>query len=283
MKVQKNNVNKMMKKIMAMTLLWSVIQVGAVFAQETTPAKTEEKPGMDVYVNFASSYFFRGAHVHSAATKEYDKTKGEYKDDVAFPIAPAIQPGFTFYTPLKGLSFDVWSSFALTNRPSAEVKEDGDTADGLRSVDEVDFLVSYEFDNKVGTWNIFFLTYMLPNSTETQYTELGFSYTAPVILSPTLYVANDVHYASTYLSLAVSHDVELAKGMTLTPGLTYAFSRTHGKAMYPEKGYMQFDLGFSMDVAGASISLSPGFIYQLDSDAKPSSQAFVNLGVSYSL
>ena len=270
------------KKILTMALLIASVQTGAVFA--------EEKPGMDVYMNVASSYFFRGAHVYSAATKEYDATKSTYKDDVAFPLAPSLQSGFTFYAPLKGLSFDVWSAFALTNRKAATVTNSGDTADHLSSVDEVDFTVAYEFDNKVGTWKIFLISYLLPNDSSTQFTEFGFSYTAPLPLSPTLYFANNVSgpgtgsaVPATYMSLNISHELKFAKTMSLTPGLTYGYTRAHGSTMELGKGYLQFDLGFSVAVGAASISLSPAVIYQLDSDAKPSTQAYVSLGVSYSL
>lgn len=289
---------KKLSTIALVALLW-LSTVSLAFSQEATTPETK-KPGVDFYLNITSSYFFRGTHVFAPATREWTGDVDEngdavYDKDVAFPFAPALQPGVTFATPIDGLSFDIWTSWALTARDAAEVKSKGDTADNLKSLDEVDFLVSYEFENKIGSFNIFYLTYITPNasaisvdngeiSTLGQYTELGFSYTAPLPLSPTLYVANDINYGLTYMALSLSHELALGKDMALTPGITYGVFKTSGDGVdYGDDAYLQIDLPFSMSMGDMSYNLGASMVYFLNSDADPSTQFFITAGVTYSL
>ncbi len=246
-----------------MTLLAVVALSGVAQAADA------KKPGVTFYGTFASSYFFRGNNMFSAATKD-DAGKDE-----AFPVAPVFQPGFTVATPLEGFVFDVWSSFSLTER-------DGDY--NLKSLDEVDLTAKYSFENKIGSFSVFMITYMLPNTTGAQYTEMGFSYTAPVILSPTLLVANDVHYGLSYMAFSLSHALKFGKDMAITPALLYGVARTHGSPMeWSDNAYIQFDLPFSMSMGSMSYNIRASLIYKLNSDADPSTQFYLTAGVSYAL
>jgi len=74
------------------------------------------EPSIDVDLPIVSTYVFRGVDVFQ------DKFVQEKKSIRGFNLAPAIQPSITFnFT--EGWSFNIWSSFALTNRQDKDIDQ----------------------------------------------------------------------------------------------------------------------------------------------------------------
>ncbi|GIX40726.1 MAG: hypothetical protein KatS3mg129_0459 [Leptospiraceae bacterium] len=82
----------------------------ALYGQETF------EPGIEIDIPIVSTYIFRGADVFQG------KFEQEKKSIKSFNFAPALQPSVTFnFT--KGWSFNIWTSFALTNRQDKDTDE----------------------------------------------------------------------------------------------------------------------------------------------------------------
>jgi len=74
------------------------------------------EPSISVDLPIVSTYVFRGVDVFQ------DKFVQEKKSIRGFNLAPAIQPSITFnFT--EGWSFNIWSSFALTNRQDKDIDQ----------------------------------------------------------------------------------------------------------------------------------------------------------------
>ena len=74
------------------------------------------EPSIDVDLPIVSTYVFRGVDVFE------NKFVQEKKSIRGFNLAPAIQPSITFnFT--EGWSFNIWSSFALTNRQDKDTDQ----------------------------------------------------------------------------------------------------------------------------------------------------------------
>jgi hypothetical protein len=74
------------------------------------------EPSIDVDLPIVSTYVFRGVDVFE------NKFVQEKKSIRGFNLAPAIQPSITFnFT--EGWSFNIWSSFALTNRQDKDIDQ----------------------------------------------------------------------------------------------------------------------------------------------------------------
>jgi hypothetical protein len=74
------------------------------------------EPSIDVDLPIVSTYVFRGVDVFE------NKFVQEKKSISGFNLAPAIQPSITFnFT--EGWSFNIWSSFALTNRQDKDIDQ----------------------------------------------------------------------------------------------------------------------------------------------------------------
>jgi len=74
------------------------------------------EPSIEVDLPIVSTYVFRGVDVFQ------DKFVQEKKSIRGFNLAPAIQPSITFnFT--EGWSFNIWSSFALTNRQDKDIDQ----------------------------------------------------------------------------------------------------------------------------------------------------------------
>lgn len=97
-----------------------------------------------------SSYFFRGANLHSAATKD---DKG---NDEAFPMAPALQSGITVYAPIDGVFLDIWTSMALTERETEK----------YNGYFQLNLPLAYKVESVTVTFTAFGL-YLLNNQAET--------------------------------------------------------------------------------------------------------------------
>jgi hypothetical protein len=74
------------------------------------------EPSISVDLPIVSTYVFRGVDVFQ------NKFVQEKKSISGFNLAPAIQPSITFnFT--EGWSFNIWSSFALTNRQDKDIDQ----------------------------------------------------------------------------------------------------------------------------------------------------------------
>lgn len=255
--------------------LWSQEVEEAEVVEETVPTEAKEKsselPGLDIYTGVTSSYFFRGANLHSPATVD------DEGNDEAFPVAPALQSGITIYAPIEGLYFDIWTSFALTDR---------ETDAALYQVDEIDYTVGYDFENKAGAFGIKFINYALPNVSGPEYTDLLLSYTAPVLLSPTFVIANDLVHGATYLEFGISHELALSEELSFAPGVLYGYTFESGSPYYGSGGYVQLNLPLSFAATeDLGIDFTVFSIYNLDkqADTLPAVYAGVSLAATYSI
>ncbi|HKI98899.1 MAG TPA: hypothetical protein VKB51_10535 [bacterium] len=138
------------------------------------PRLASAAPGdtlMDYGADLVSNYVWRGNDLYVS------KFAKDNKQPAAFNVAPALQPSITFYGP-GGLSFNMWGSFALTDR-----KPDTATSfAGLEQLDEIDYTLGWDWSNKMGGFSAGLVTYTLtamPSLSATK--EVYVSY-APAIL-----------------------------------------------------------------------------------------------------
>ena len=98
----------------------------------TAPAKQDSKlPDGGVEASFAivSNYIFRGADLHKNYANQKQAMYG------ASTVAPAFQPSITFSTPIKGLSVNLWGSFAMVGRGDVDGDLVFQTSPGGTAVD----------------------------------------------------------------------------------------------------------------------------------------------------
>ncbi|MDH5718365.1 MAG: hypothetical protein OEZ22_12120 [Spirochaetia bacterium] len=185
----------------------------AVFSQDAPAPKAEAKPAqeegpsVDIALDVATTYMWRGIDVYAG------KFEADEKDDGAFNMAPSLMPSLTYSSPIEGLSFNIWMAYNATERD--------DEKGALRYADEVDFTAGYEFDNKAGSWSAAYIMYAYPTGGST-YSELVFGYTAPVMLSPSVSVAAaDALGGSTlYYSFGIGHGIE-SGAISIEPSVSY--------------------------------------------------------------
>lgn len=79
------------------------------------PAATGENLGVDVGFSIVTNYVFRGDDVFTAAAMQRGESYGGSTG------APAFQPSVTFALPVQGLSFNIWGSFAMSNRQDQDI------------------------------------------------------------------------------------------------------------------------------------------------------------------
>ena len=122
-------------------------------------AEEEDNTVLELELALVSNYVFRGFDIHELIYARSDK------DPSAFNNAWSIQPSVTYYTPLKGLYFNIWMSYALHDRSLAgEPLLQGTGIDGgdiplLSQNDEIDYTIAYEGESKIGTVGFGFLIY----------------------------------------------------------------------------------------------------------------------------
>ena len=82
-----------------------------VFTISAIEAEDLPKANVEVTAEFVSNYVFRGADIlgSSLASQKGLKQDGKIQ-------AWAFQPNITFLTPVEGLTFGIWGSFATRNR-----------------------------------------------------------------------------------------------------------------------------------------------------------------------
>jgi hypothetical protein len=111
-------------------------------------AKAEDAPIMTYGVDIVTDYVSRGV----------DQFKGGFafheKDDGAVNVTPALQPYFTLFGG-NGLSFGIWTSFAITDRSPDRDKGFG----GFSKIDELDYTLAYDWSNKLGAFTAGIIAY----------------------------------------------------------------------------------------------------------------------------
>lgn len=200
----------MTKKIL-ITLTLIASSFGVITAQDTDEKKIEYAVGLD----FGTTYLWRGYDVFQAAANSGS----------VFNWAPAIFPTVTLTPKDSGFSFNVWSSFALSERSASE--------SGLEGADEIDLTAAYAIEDKSGTFSAAFVAYIYPSTSALPtYPELILSYTAPIVLSPTFGVASALGSAGTnseYAFFKISHDIELGN-LSISPALLLGAWLYNGKS-----------------------------------------------------
>lgn len=81
------------------------------------PAPAAPGGGIELGVTYATNYVWRGADIYANYWTQNNKMQG------SFQTPGAIQPSITFSTPVEGLSFNIWGSFAQRGR--SDVDTDG--------------------------------------------------------------------------------------------------------------------------------------------------------------
>ncbi len=274
-----------MKKFLTMILVAFIASTN-VFAQET-----ESGPSIDVAVDVASNYIWRGFDLYES------KYAADESDPGAFLTVPSIMPSLTVYTPIEGLWLNVWGGFAATDR---EYGSDGLGA-GLADLDEVDYTVGYDFENAAGAWSMAYIIFSYPSVGGT-YEELLFSYTADVVLSPTIGTAVSTSSGTDteYAFFGVSHSIE-AGSISIEPSVTFGYWHFNGAK---NSNFSHIDIavpiGYSVSDS-VSIGLTPLAVIRNLTDTSaipsevpsienpgdmattPSAIFSVTLGVSYSM
>ncbi|MCB1324326.1 MAG: hypothetical protein H7A21_17295 [Spirochaetales bacterium] len=100
----------MLKKTIAISLVLGLVSTPA-FAQD------DELPdaSIDVELAFVSNYLFRGSDLFANRAVQKGESLGSHTGAWAF------QPSVTFNTPVSGLYFNIWGSFAMQGRTDQDV------------------------------------------------------------------------------------------------------------------------------------------------------------------
>jgi len=239
-----------LKKFLAATLI--SITSFSVYAEDA------EAPSVDLAIDFATDYIWRGTDMYAGGM--YDNNS---EDHAVFNTAMSIMPSITVYTPIEGLTYNIWVAYALTYRDSTE---------GLGAADEIDFTFDYSFANKAGDWSATYIMYAYPTTktgagvTKT-YNEFGLSYTAKILLSPSLgvAVADDQGGDTLYYNLGISHAFELGK-IGIEPSLTYGYWYNMGDTT---TNWSHLDIALPISFAvneKSSITLTPIGVYRMYND-----------------
>lgn len=113
----------MQKKITILSLLLALLSF-PLYAQpddvtDVAPAADDELPdaSIDVDLAFVSGYVFRGDDLFVSRADQKGQSYGSHTGEIAF------QPSITFNTPVEGLSFNIWASFAMFGRNDVDVDQ----------------------------------------------------------------------------------------------------------------------------------------------------------------
>ncbi|MBI4082935.1 MAG: hypothetical protein HY423_10030 [Candidatus Lambdaproteobacteria bacterium] len=184
-------------------------------------ASSSAKPGdplLTYGVDLVSDYVSRGTSTHQE-TFPKDGTKVE-----TFAVLPAAQPSVTL-TGAGGFSLGLWSSVALVERGA----DDRINGKGLSQADEVDFTLSWAWDNKLGSFSAGIVNYANVPAT-TSWNEVFVVWSPPFAraLSPKLSHYSDIVTALTYTSLTVGGGEKLTWSANLGYGQAAALSDSSG-------------------------------------------------------
>ena len=100
----------MLKNIKWIALGTALLAAPALVAEEKLPDAS-----VSVTAEFVSTYMFRGQDIH--ATNYYAQRGAR---DEGKTQAWTFQPDITFNTPVEGLTFGIWGSFAMNNRKDTD-------------------------------------------------------------------------------------------------------------------------------------------------------------------
>ena len=109
----------MHKKITILSLLLALLS-SPLLAQdpEPDPAPADDalpEGSIDVDLAFVSNYVFRGQDLFTGRAQQKGESYGSHTGEWAF------QPSVTFNTPVEGLYFNFWGSFAMAGRQDQDV------------------------------------------------------------------------------------------------------------------------------------------------------------------
>ncbi|MES0491150.1 MAG: hypothetical protein ABUK01_14215 [Leptospirales bacterium] len=267
-------IKKMFGKIMAIALVAGVL----------SPLSAQDTPGVEAGIDFSSTYIWRG----SDALVVKQDAAGDARE--FFNFAPVVMPSFTVNTPIEGLSFNIWASYALMARANA----DG----ALRAADEIDFSGTYEFDTTMGGFGFTYVLYAFPTTMGSYYSygEVIGTYTIPVLLNPTFSIAASDGSGGSYeyLTAGISHAIEFGS-MSLEPSLTFGWWY-YNTATNANWGHIDVALPFSISVGdNLSFHITPLLVYRIFADGdtqyldptgsladRPSAIGAVTIGASLS-
>jgi hypothetical protein len=216
-----------------------LVAAAALLAVLSLPRPARAAPGdplLDYGVDLASNYVFRGIEVFAV----------QNPDMKSFKVLPAVQPYATFHGP-AGLSFGLWGSYATSNRKEATLGE-------LRTLDEMDYTLAWDWSNKLGAFSTGLVAYTLTSSAATAgtFNEVYFKWSPKIMesLSPTIahYVTvNDtdtLFQAPTYTSLSVGGGETLSWSASLG-------AQTHG--------LQDLTIGIGYDMGPVKVSLNVAY------------------------
>ncbi len=185
------------KKLITFTLIFTLF-AGAVPAF----SGAEEKPSADLSVSLLSAYIWRGQQLSKNSL--------------------VIQPSATFS--YKGFSANIWANY------DTDLYDDIEALDNLT---ETDYTLSYEHDFGMVSASVGYIYYALDQALDSQ--EFYFSATLNTFLSPTVTVYREfAHYSSTYLTLEVSHSLQMAKDLSLDFSLLGSALFSDDSGAYPD-------------------------------------------------
>jgi len=259
----------MIKRKMIVFFAAMVVGTGAMSADEKSP--------VDLELGIATDYLWRGYDVYAGKLLADGKTEG------VFNFAPSLMPSLTFYAPIEGLSFNLWMARSLVARDGA--------SGGLGAADEIDYTASYEFSSVIGDIGAAMIYYTYPTtmggSLLSGYFEAAFSYSIPVILSPSFGVAfsDGVGGDTAYYTIGLSHELG-NDTFSFEPGVTFGYWYFNGDVT-GNKMHLDISLPFGYSISesfGVSLSLTGSYRItdMYDGNAAPFVLA-AYLGASYSL
>lgn len=226
---------------------------GGAMALPATAAPGD--PLLDYGVDLVSNYVWRGVDLFGSTGNGGLNAQNE-EDDSAFTVAPAVQPSLTLYAP-GGFSFGLWGSWATTDRDSDE-----DTGfEGLDEYDELDYIFSYDWSNKLGSFTVGIANYaIVPDRGAVSDVFIVWGMPFLETLSPTLTHNSDTDSAAAYTTLGISG------GETISWGASVGFA---------SKGIQDVTASIGYEVvSGLSVSLNasqrptPELVGAYDEDGK---------------
>ncbi len=248
----------MIKKVTVFSLLLALVSF-PVFAQDDidpAPAADDDalpEGSVDVDLAFVSNYVFRGTDFFTNRASQKGESYGAHTGAWAF------QPSINFNTPVEGLYFNIWGSFAMEGRSDQDTDgllqtgPSGDSIEptevwtnaafpslttplddlgafpgyyreenGLDRLDEVDMTIGYEADTTVGYMGFGIVNYMQPNTRAKSgfaLTEIFVSYALPFLPDLSLTMYSETDSSEQYYNLSYGSSFDIADGISLDYGV----------------------------------------------------------------
>ncbi len=228
-------------------------------------AAQEDEASVDLNFNVVSGYVFRGDDLTGVPFAAQE----EMLPESASISTPTFQPDITFNTPLTGLYFNIWLSWALTGRDDVDLDKDGEAEEnGLKRFDEVDYTIGYESESRVGTVGFGIVSYIYSGTANKDATlnEIFFTYSppGPVWLSNLGFAAYSTMNGGAgdetdYYQLAYGFDIELTYDLSLYLEANAAYQVEQSKDGLHDYGFV-----VAADFAGFSLALNAAFRHDLE-------------------